>query len=121
MNKTETQRLGVIRKTPVVTTSHLEAIGTLEYGLSVHCGVIVVWDEDHDERVLRMIEERFPVGSVKPLAVCEHEGIICILWANEDDATYAAPKDYTTENDWWNPTHYFTKGEIALAMGAGMR
>lgn len=98
------------RKTNVITTSHLEAIGTLKYGISVHSGVIVVWDEDYDERVLRMIEERFPAGSVNPLAVCEHEGGICILWASENDAIHAAPDDYTTENDWWNPTHFFRDG-----------
>lgn len=100
----------VILKTPVVTTSHLEAIGPLKYGLSVHSGVIVVWDEDHDERVLRMIDERFPTGSVKPLAVHEHEGGIFLLWASESDALYAGPDDYATEGDWWSPSHYFRDG-----------
>lgn len=103
---------GVVRKTPVITIPQLDALFPTRYGISVHCGVIVVWDEDYDERVLRMIEERFPAGSLKPLAVCEHKGSIHILWNEEDAALYGAPEDYTTENDCWAATHYFLDGGV---------
>ena len=98
----------VLRKIPVFSTAHLEAIGTVAHGLSIHHGIIVVWDEDYDTRVLRLLEERFPTGSRRPLAVAERKGSLALLWACEADA-YDQEESYTVEDDYWGATHYYRR------------
>lgn len=100
----------VCRKTPVFSMSRLEEMGTVAHGISIHHGIIVVWDEDYDTRVLRLIEEQFPVGSLRPLAVAERKGSLALLWGFEEDA-YGEPEGYTVENDYWCATNYYLPGE----------
>lgn len=108
---TEAVKSRVTRTTPVVAISHLQRLGSLEDGISVHHGIIVVWDEDHDGRILNMIEERFPLGSAKPLAVREHKGGVQMLWEHAGDAIHCAPDELMTEGDYWAVLNYYIDGE----------
>jgi hypothetical protein len=75
-------------------------------GFSVHSGVLVCWDSDHDERVLQWLAE-LP-ESVRELlrAAYEHEGTLTLVWrrgcsippAYADGKTVSAPGDVWTIN-----------------------
>jgi hypothetical protein len=53
-----------------------------ECGFSLYRGVLVQWDEDHDERILDVIDEMNP-SALKDLLLCqEHEGSISFVWKN---------------------------------------
>ncbi len=110
----------VSRKIPVITTAQLEAFGPPKCGLSVYNGIIVLWDQDYDTRVLQMIDERFPIGQDKPIAVREYKGTINLLWKSKDDAFvecfYQEQDDYTTEGDCWSASHYFQDGNTIKEM-----
>ena len=51
-------------------------------------GVLVQWDEDHDKRVLQVIDEMPDYARMACLAVQEHEGSISFLWADFVPAGY---------------------------------
>lgn len=51
-------------------------------GYSVHRGVLVQWDEDHDRRILDVLDKMFAYVVVNLLAVQEHEGSIAFIWCN---------------------------------------
>ena len=72
-----------------------------ECGFSLYRGVLVQWDEDHDERVLSMIDE-MPVGVVaRLLVVQEHKGGVAFLWEEEVPAGYEEGKTVYGEGDPW--------------------
>lgn len=50
-----------------------------ECGLSLYKGVLVVWDEDRDTRVLKFIDGLTPEDREQILVVQEHEGSIQFL------------------------------------------
>jgi len=59
-----------------------------ECGFSVYRGVIVQWDEDHDERVLDILDNMSAWILELLLVVQEHEANIEFVWKG------AIPKDY---------------------------
>ena len=98
----------VRRETPVIRMEHLRLLGDLHWGISTHRGVLVVWDEDHDTRVLQAIDETFM--DAPPLAVGEHKGTLLVLWASEEVASRCAQKDLMVDADYWVAYHYFREG-----------
>lgn len=56
--------------------------------ISIHRGVVVVWDEDHDSRILDWIDDQPPVVISELIAVQEHEGSICMAWASDPPIGY---------------------------------
>jgi len=50
------------------------------YGMSLHEGVIVVWDEDYDKRVLIFLNEMAPRLRKRLMAVQEREGHLVTIW-----------------------------------------
>ena len=49
-------------------------------GFSLYRGVLVQWDEDHDERVLSVLDEMPARVLDRLMVVQEHEGSIAFLW-----------------------------------------
>jgi len=49
-------------------------------GFSLYRGVLVQWDEDHDDRVLRVLDDMKAKHLDKLLVVQEHEGCIAFVW-----------------------------------------
>lgn len=61
-------------------------------GFSIHRGVLIQWDEDHDERVISVIDN-LPINVVdKMYVVQEHEGSIAFMWNG------SIPKGYEEGN-----------------------
>lgn len=71
-------------------------------GFSLYRGVLVQWDEDHDERVLRFLDEMKPKDLDKLLVVQEHEGCIAFLWKGAVPAYYREGFGFEEPTgDWW--------------------
>ncbi|HNW10975.1 MAG TPA: hypothetical protein PKI71_06380 [Candidatus Rifleibacterium sp.] len=51
-----------------------------ECGFSVYRGVLVQWDEDHDERVLNLLDDMPAWVIDELLCVQEHEGSAAFVW-----------------------------------------
>ncbi len=74
-------------------------------GFSLYRGVLVQWDEDHDERVLRVLDEMKPKHLDKLLIVQEHEGCIAFVWKGTVPAYYRKGSGFAEpKGDWWNVT-----------------
>jgi hypothetical protein len=68
-----------------------------ECGFSIYRGVIVQWDEDHDERVLDVLDQ-MPAHILDSLFVVqEHEGAIAFVWKGD------VPKGYEEGTDGVEP------------------
>jgi hypothetical protein len=72
------------------------------YGVSVYDGVVVLWDEDRDRRVLAFIRKlREPIRR-RLIAVQEHEGSLTLFWRGPVPKRYVedAPEVYVL-GDYW--------------------
>lgn len=73
------------------------------YGFSIYRGVLVQWDEDHDLRVLEVLDAMPAKILDMLLIVQEHEGAISFVWK------FFVPKGYgeddngitAKDGDWW--------------------
>jgi hypothetical protein len=65
-------------------TSELPAMAThwpqASCGFSLYRGVLAVWDEDRDTRVLNFIDDLLPEDRDELLVVQEHEGSVAFIW-----------------------------------------
>lgn len=64
-----------------------------ECGFSLYRGVLIQWDEDHDKRVLRVLDNMPAKVLDRLLVVQEHEGSIAFVWDGK------VPKRYSDAND----------------------
>lgn len=97
---------------PVFSLQNLKDVArSLDYGISLYRGIIVIWDEDHDPRVFTLIDEYFQIGTKKPFAINEHEANVSILWKEESDASNGMV-DYDVEDDNWVATDYYKDGDF---------
>jgi|ETNmetMinimDraft_2_1059921.scaffolds.fasta_scaffold268833_1 hypothetical protein len=88
-----------------------------EHGFTNYKGVTVLWDEDHDTRVLDLIDSMPVIFREDLLVVHEAEGCVCFLWKDcvprrfQVGEMICAPRD----GDTWNITESIaaTKSEIA--------
>ena len=72
-------------------------------GFSLHRGVLVQWDEDHDERVIGVLDQ-MPISVIERLiAVQEHEGCISFVWSGSVPCGYEDDGEGITapDGDWW--------------------
>lgn len=107
--------LTVSREITVLNTDILLAFakgGVISYGFTLHNGILVIWDEDQDRRVLNVIDREWPaLCNPKPLLVQESEGNLEVLWANETDADFGFGVDsrhyFPGDGDTWPATHYY--------------
>jgi len=73
-----------------------------QHGFSYYKGVLVLWDEDHDQRIISWIESlQLPIRN-QLLCCHEHEGTIGLAWRrNKIPAKYKAGKSVLVEGDCW--------------------
>ena len=74
-------------------------------GFSIYRGVLVQWDEDHDERVLGVIDD-MPDSVVDTLLVVqEHEGCIAFVWGGQVPEAFQVDVEgnglTAPDGDWW--------------------
>lgn len=74
----------------------------------------MVWDEDYDTRIITVINERFKAPHESPLAVCEHEGSLSILWDSEFTDPSLLRDDYVGDGDQWSTSHYYVKDGVVV-------
>lgn len=73
-----------------------------ECGYSIHRGVLVQWDEDHDVRILEFIDGLPDDIRSELLVAQEHEASLALLWRGEVPERYAAGKTVDVHNDTWD-------------------
>jgi hypothetical protein len=73
-----------------------------ECGYSIHRGVLVQWDEDHDARVLEVIDGLAEVVRAELLVVQEHEASLALLWRSHVPERYAVGRTVDIHNDTWD-------------------
>jgi len=73
-----------------------------ECGFSIYRGVLVQWDEDHDERVFRMMDDMSCGVMDELLIVQEHEGTVIFKWKAFVPEGYESNGDITVDGDVWN-------------------
>ena len=77
-----------------------------ECGFSIYRGVLILWDEDHDQRILGVID-KMPARVIKHLLIAqEHEGCIDFVWNEVIPKGYEsdAPEIEAPDGDLWGIT-----------------
>ena len=74
-----------------------------DHEFSLYRGVLVQWDEDHDERVLRVIDYMPAKVVDRLLVVQEHEGSVAFVWDRTIPVGYEVdgPGIDVPGGDWW--------------------
>jgi hypothetical protein len=73
-----------------------------ECGFAIYRGVLVQWDEDHDDRVLQFLDE-FPAGLVDRLVVVqEHEAKLLLVWHKAIPNGYESGTEIDVDGDLWH-------------------
>lgn len=76
---------------------------TVRHGLSVHRGVFVCWDEDHDARVVDFLERLDPETRDGLFAVHEHNGALDLVWrVIRIPPAYAEGQSVSVIDQWGN-------------------
>lgn len=77
-----------------------------QHGFSYHKGVLILWDEDYDQRLIAWIES-LPSWTRTQLLCChQHKGTIKLAWRwGTVPVTYAAGKSVIVDGDVWSITH----------------
>lgn len=73
-----------------------------ECGFSLYKGVLIQWDEDHDERVLTLIDEMPDFIRDQLLVVQEHEAILGFIWMGRVPSGYEENHSIDVEGDIWH-------------------
>lgn len=78
---------------PTRTLSKSTIQNALEYGSVLHRGVLVIWDEDRDQRILKWIDS-LPIAVRLQLRLAhEHDGILYLAWVNQPPPGYGPHED----------------------------
>lgn len=83
----------------------------LPNGLSIYNSTLVLWDEDQDTRLFKLIDEWFPKCAWGPLAIYEHEGTLRMMWENPIHAL-SGSLDYEVGDDSWEAYHFYPENGI---------
>jgi len=59
------------------------------HGVSVHNGVIVVWDRDYDDRVTSLIDSMDPKVRAELVAIHERKALLWLWWKDQTPDGYA--------------------------------
>jgi hypothetical protein len=73
-----------------------------ECGYSLYRGILVQWDEDHDERVLKFIDALGNDVQTELLVVQEHEGRLGLLWRDRVPQGLEEGRQIDICNDVWS-------------------
>ena len=101
------------KNVPIVYQDELPAGGA--DALSVYKGVLVLWDEDQDARVLEFVDQVAEGDRTKLLAVQEHEANLYLLWRGEIPEQYTQSKMVELENDFWEIVESRSVGSGTIA------
>lgn len=77
-----------LRRVVIMPEIKVEHLCACDEGVSLHRGVIVQWDRDHDTRVLNLLDLMPPEIIDKLLVIHEHKAHLYFLWAD------AVPEGY---------------------------
>lgn len=89
-------------------------------GLSVHHDVIVIWDEDADDRVLSVIDALPQQQRQQLIAIHEHEGNVCFYWGKHVPREFNEPGAdmlVAPGNDLWAVEHHVPTDKRSLSIG----
>lgn len=70
-------------------------------GFSIYRGVLVQWDEDHDERVLTVLDKMPAVVVDQLLVIQEHEAVLGLIWDRWIPNKYVEGVEVEVEGDVW--------------------
>ena len=78
-----------------------------KHGFSVYRGVVVVWDEDMDQRVLGVVDKMSDKDRMNLYAIHEREGSVSMWWRDKVPRKYRADVgskgiSVPNDNDWWS-------------------
>jgi hypothetical protein len=85
----------------VVASTYPHWLG-FNHGFSIHRGVLVLWDEDYDRRILTMLGKMSSNVLRKLIACHEHEGSVGFIWKGRTPKQYEPGKMITVCGDEWN-------------------
>lgn len=72
------------------------------HGYEVYKDVVIIWDEDHDERIKTFIDD-LQENDRDNLVMCnESEGDLTLWWFNEIPQSFQSKDGVTVEGDYWN-------------------
>lgn len=74
-------------------TFYEEDLAITPHGMSLYRGVLVIWDGDHDERVLTLLDNMPPSVLRELLAIGESKGGVNLLWRTYIPEGYNETKD----------------------------
>jgi hypothetical protein len=90
---------------------------------SLYKGVIVVWDDDSDSRVLDLLDKMSDEVRSGLLAVHEHEGSVSFRWFGYIPSDYQEGKGVEPgDGDWWSIYESISlgkSGRTTVGRGAG--
>ena len=74
-----------------------------ECGFSIYRGVLIQWDEDHDERILEFIDQLDHEHRRHLLIAQEHEGCLCLRWdSSGPPEKYKPGRGVEVMGDYWD-------------------
>lgn len=73
-------------------------------GFSLYKGVLIQWDEDQDERILKFIDLIPDAIRSRLLVAQEHEASVALLWKDSVPADYREGAEWQVDGDIWHVT-----------------
>lgn len=77
-------------------------------GFSIYKSVLVRWDEDHDSRILILIDQIPWSLRERLLVVQEHEAGVSMLWADQVPDEYKDGTELLVDGDVWHVMQSYT-------------
>ena len=77
-------------------------------GISVYNGVIVLWDEDFDTRVLQVIDDMPDYERCALFAIHEHEAGVDCFWRTSTVPVRWTVDDIDIDGDVWSVDNHYT-------------
>lgn len=74
-------------------------------GVSCYRGVLVLWDNDEDTRVLDFLDEMPDMMRWELIAIHEHEGVVQMFWHGYIPSEYKTDVE-SPDGDIWSPEHF---------------
>ena len=73
-------------------------------GFSLYKGVLIQWDEDQDERILKFIDLSPDAVRARLLVAQEHEASIGLLWKDSVPSGFEDGSEWQVDEDIWHVT-----------------
>lgn len=107
---------GINRLFDAITAALGDTGHAQEHGVSLYRGVVVVWDEDHDRRVLELIDTCAAMN-LPLVGIHEREGVVSMVWAGCVPRPYEAGNEvYVASGDYWTVQSSRSVGPEAVSL-----